>query len=523
MTGEPVEEPSAAEPFSAVAGLGPHGETAAERLREVHAELRKRGARDDAERLVVANRAAALRDFPALERLVEREHRLDQLEDLQHHEIRRITSLRNGTALLPLVITWLLLGWASLLYQRQLTAEPKLAAQPFLSLWQTRFGGGFILTFTETALTTVVLILAILWLTVRAHRAETTSSRVLADLDGRLDDAMDALAAAIAEDVVQPPVTAREWAQTAQEILAKTQDALRTTQETITTAISETKDLAETNRKLSADAREEMARLQQQAQDQVAGLQQRAQEQMAGLQQQAETLVAGLAKEVRDTLSAVREDNTQFIARTTQEALLVLRQAVTDNRQLVEQQMTPLFDGFRESLKDYRADHQVYRAAATELATEVTGLSGSAAVIASASSSHAEAAKAIDQQLQHIKRSQTDLVATVAQHSTDIKSAATALSEVATLLADRMRGDLETLTGDVVLAGKRIADVDAGLSVTTSELAKTMSALATTTSTLATTTGALRGAATQLANAAAASPARRGAWRRLLFRRGGGA
>ncbi|MEU4768015.1 hypothetical protein AB0H12_32670 [Actinosynnema sp. NPDC023794] len=510
MTGEPVEEPSATERFSAVAGLGPHGETAAARLGEVYEELLGLGATDDAERLVTVNRAAARRDFPMLERLVAREHQLDQLEDIQHHQVRRITSLRNATALLPLVITWLLLGWASLLYQRQLTADPGLAAQPFLSLWQTRFGGGLILTFTETALTTVVLILAILGLTVWAHRAETASSRVLADLAGRLDDAMDALANATADTVVQPPVTAQEWAQTAQEILAKTQDALSTTQTTINAAVKETKELAETNRKLSEDAHEKMAQLQEQAQ-----------QDMAELQQQAKTLVGDLAREVRDTLSAVREDNTQFIARTTQEALLVLQQAVADNRQLVEQQMTPLFDGFRESLRDYRADHQVYRAAATEMATEVTGLSESAAVIAAASSSHAEAAKSIDRQLEHIGRSQTNLVATVAEHSTTITSAATTLSEVATLLTGRMRGDLETLTSDVVLASKRIADVDAGLSITTGELAKTMSALASTTGTLATTAGALQGAATQLAKAAAASPARR-RWP-WPFRRGGGA
>ncbi|MEO6087695.1 MAG: hypothetical protein ABIQ18_31750 [Umezawaea sp.] len=499
MTGETVVEPLATESFAAVANLGPHGETSAEKLRAVHAELLSLGARNDAERLVTTNRAAELRDFPMLERLVEREHQLEQLEDIQHHQVRRIVSLRNATALLPLVITWLLLGWASLLYQRQLTATPELAAQPFLSLWQTRFGGELILTFTETALTTVVLILAILGLTVWAHRAETTSSRVLASLSGRLDDAMDALAAATVDSVVQPPVTAQEWAETAQEILVKTQDALHTTQVTITAAINETKELAETNRKLSANTQKEMAELQQ----------------------QARTLVADLASEVRDTLSAVREDNTQFITRTTQEALLVLRQAVADNRQLVEQQMTPLFDGFRESLKDYRADHQVYRAAATEMATKVTGLSESAAVIASASSSHAEAAKSIDQQLEHIKESQTNLVATVAEHSTNIRSAATALSEVATLLGDRMRGDLESLTRDVVLASKRIADVDAGLSTTTSELAKTTSTLASTTGTLATTAVALQGAATQLANAAAASPARRRTWRWLFSRDGG--
>ncbi|MCC8245551.1 hypothetical protein [Saccharothrix luteola] len=521
MTGEPVEEPSATEPFSAVADLGPHGETAAARLRAVHEELLSLGAGDDAERLVVANRAAALRDFPMLERLVVREHRLDQLEDLQHHQVRRITSLRNATALLPLVITWLLLGWASLLYQRQLTADPELAAQPFLSLWQTRFGGGLILTFTETALTTVVLILAILGLTVWAHRAETTSSRVLADLAGRLDDAMDALAAAAADNVVQPPVTAQEWARTAQEILTKTQEALSTTQATINAAVAETKGLAETNRKLSEDAHKEMAQLQQRAHEKMARLQEQAQQDMAELQKQAETLVGGLAREVRDTLGAVREDNTQFISRTTQEALLVLRQAVADNRQLVEQQMTPLFDGFRESLQDYRADHQVYRAAATEMATEVTGLSESASVIAAASSSHAEAAKSIDRQLEHIEQSQTNMVATVAEHSTTIKSAATGLSEVTALLTGRMRGDLETMTNDVVLASKRIADVDAGLSVTTAELAKTIGALASTTSTLATTAGALQGAATQLAKAAAASPARR-TWP-WPFRRGGGA
>lgn len=505
MTGETGVKPPAPKRFPAVADLGRHGRIAAEKLQAVHEKLVDHDAAADAERLIAVNQAAAQRDLPMLERLVERERRLDQLEELQHRKLRRVVSARNATALLPLVITWLLLGWSSILYQQQLNDHPELAPQPFLSLWQTRFGGQVILTFAETALTTVVLILTILVLTFWAHRTETSSGRVVDELTGLLDEAMDELAAATADTVVQPPVTAQEWAEAAQEILLKTQESLHLTQATITAAMNETKELAETNQRLSADTQKEMAELQL----------------------QARTLVADLAREVRDTLSAVREDNTQFIVRTTREALGVLEHAVTDNRQLVEQQMTPLFDGFRESLKDYRADHQVYRAAATEMATRVTGLSESAAVIATASTSHADAAKAIDRQLELIKESQTDLVTTVGKHSANIESAATSLSGVATLLSDSMRTDLETLTRDVVLAGKRIADADVGLSTAASELAKTSSTLTSATSALSTTAGALQGAAIQLATVAATGsvtgPAHRPSrWRRLL-RMGGGA
>lgn len=476
-----VEEGTSIGEFSSVAALGPHGEDAARKLRAVHERLRDLGAAGDAERLVAMERAAERRDFVTLERLAATQHSLDELSELRHRNVRRVTAVRNSVALLPLLVTWFLLGWASLSYQHQINANRKLVGEPFLALWQGRFGGESIPTFTETALTTVVLIVTILFLTMWAHRLESAANRVVQAVTTQVDEAVDAFAVAAETSTVRPPISAQDWAETAQRVLTQTHATLLATQEMIKAAVSETKELAEENRRVFEEGRKGMVEVQAQASD----------------------LVTGLAREVQETLVAVREDNAQFITRTAEEALQVLQQAATDNRQLVERHMTPLFEGFRESLKEYRADQKTYHDSAAELAGSVTELTKSAAVLAGSSKSYTEVATSIDRHLELIEKSQSEFTARVAEHSTGIETAATSLREVTDLLGVRMRADLEALSRNVVTAGTRIAEVD--------------DSLAKTSATLQTTTRALRDAATKLAGAARW---RGGLWG--LFRRGGG-
>jgi len=466
------------DPFASVADLRPYGEDAAQKLRAVHDELLRHGAAGDAQRLRTINTAAEQRDFGSLERLAIRGHSLDELSEIKHGRVRLVVGWRNVAALLPLLVTWLLLGWASISYHRALTEHPEQSTEPFLALWQGRFGGEVIPTFAETAIAAFVLLTVVLLLTVRAHRLESSSNRVVSDVAANTDEAMSALALCAETGKIRPPVSAEEWARAAQQVLTETQAMIEA-------AVRDTTALAATNKQISQTAHTAMA----------------------DLQVQAKELVTSLARETTETMVAVREDNAQFIARTAEEAKLVIQQATAANRQLIEHHMTPLFDGFRVSLNEYRADHEVYRASAVALSGGVAELTKSAATLAASAQSYIEVATSIDAHLKLIESSQSRFVGEVAGHSQSIATAATALREVAELLSGRMRGDLEELARNVVNAGAGLAAIDHRLVGTSTSLEAT--------------TRAMRDAADRFA-AIGALPPRPGAWQRLVRRLRGG-
>jgi hypothetical protein len=481
--------PGVAKSFAHVAGLGPHGKDAAEKLSVVRDKLLTLGAAADAERLLAVDKAAERRDFEALERLTVTERSLDELIEVQHSRVRRLVGWRNATALLPLMITWLLLGWATWDYHRELTLHPQLSREPFLILWEQRFGGMFIPNFAETALTSFVLLGVVLYLTVRAHNLESRSGSQIVELGSELDDAMNSLALAAETSAVRPPETAAEWAEAAQRVLTETQGM-------IATAVRDTEKLAQANNEISKTAEQAMTKLQA----------------------RAEEFVAGLAEEVKELMLAVRADAAQVVTRTAEEATNVLQQAGEANRQLVEQQMTPLFEGFRASLDDYRADQQVYRTSAAALAGGVAELTKSAAVMAQSSGSYTEIAKSIDEQLRLIGTSQTDFVKRITENSQSIATATTAMREVTDLMTGPMRTDIEVLAKNVVEASARLVAIDRDLATTTTALGETTGAMQRTASSLADAAAAAARAASAASATATAAARLRGPRRFWPFR-----
>ncbi|MEV6495512.1 hypothetical protein AB0M20_43880, partial [Actinoplanes sp. NPDC051633] len=368
-------------PFEQVRLLGPHGAEAADKLAAAHAELTSRGADNDAVRLMAIDQAAARRDFPALERIGAGEQPLNELTAIEHRAVRRVVGWRNAVALLPLIATWCFLGWASWCYQELLEANPKLSTEPFLVLWQQRFRGSTIPTFAETALIAFALLFVVLLLTVRAHSLEGQANAAVAAVSTKVDDAMETLALAVQTSNVRPPDTAREWAEAAQRVLSETQqmiaDVEGRTRDLLAEAVAETSRLAQENNRITASAEQAVQELHQQGRE----------------------LIAALAQEIQDTVVAVRADNEQFIGRTTTEATAVLQQAVEANQRLLDQQLSPLFKGFHESLEEYRSDQLAYRTSAEAMAQGVTGLTEATKELADSSKSYTTVASSIDQHL----------------------------------------------------------------------------------------------------------------------------
>src|SRR4051794_19392113 len=198
--------------FPGVAALGgPHAEIAAARMRDAYLELQAAGADVAVERLLEIDRVASRRDFATLEVLAVSDPLLEDLSEVHHARVRRILGWRNSVALVPLLLTWLFLGWASLLYQRQLASDPGLATRPFLVLWEQRFGGRFVPTFSGTALTAFAFLTIVLLLTIRAHRVETRMTDVQRRAVTKVDTAISALTISIERANERPPISAQEW------------------------------------------------------------------------------------------------------------------------------------------------------------------------------------------------------------------------------------------------------------------------------------------------------------------------
>jgi hypothetical protein len=449
-------ERAPAEPFEHVAALEPHGPDAKDKLQQAYDRLLRLGAHGDAERLRAADQAAERGERSAIERLATADHPLTALAEIQHARTRRVVILRNTAVLLPLVLTWFFLGWASLYYRDQLAKSPELSTQPFLVLWQQHFGGRLIPTFAQVAGLSCGLLLVVLVLTVWAHWRESRASREFAAVAGQVDDAMMALALAAETSAIRPPISAAEWAGAAQRVLADTQQL-------ITNAVRDVKELARTNNQIAATAQQAMEALQTQSQE----------------------FVAGLARETGQVLEAVRVDNAQVVARTAEEAKQVLQQAGAANKQLIEQQMTPLFKGFQASLAEYRADQQTYHASASALARAVTELTASAAVLTASSESSTKIAGSIDEHLRVVGASQREFVTRVTESSQSVSTAASAISAVAGLMTGQMRSDIEALARNVVDASASLATIDRNLGATVSALQTTTRAMQATAAGLA--------------------------------------
>lgn len=108
--------------------------------------------------------------------------------------------IRNVLVLVPIFLTWFALAEASKAYARYVALNPDAVAQPFLLLWENRFGGQaspLAPTFSVVALVDAILLGLIIALTLFAHgrredredRIAATAAAFQADLDNTLAEA----------------------------------------------------------------------------------------------------------------------------------------------------------------------------------------------------------------------------------------------------------------------------------------------------------------------------------------------
>ncbi len=477
---------SSASTFKHVADLEPHGNQAAQKLTDLHDELSRQGATSDAERLRTADEAARLRDFDGLQRFLASGIPLDELYERQHGRVGRIAGWRNAVALAPLMLTWLALAVASWAYHVQVQADPGRVTDPFLVLWQERFNGMAVPTFAETAVLSFLLLFVVLTLTIWAHRRETAANRTIALVDKLADEVLNALGLAVEAGTMRPPDNAKEWAEAASRVLAETQQMIKT-------AARDTSRLAKNNADLAQAANERLARLQQ----------------------HGEEMLKGVGEETRQVMLVLQRQSEQITTRVGEEATQVLKQAGEANRQVVEQQMTPLFEGFKTSLAEYRLDQETYRDSAAKLAAGAAHLSTAASGLSGGVDAYTTVARSIDQKLASLDATQVAFAGKIDEHSTGIRSAAAELHDVAKLITGDMKSDMEALAQNVVKAGVSLAATERSLSATARSLEAATRAMGSTAADLAAAAAAVEMAARTM-SAGSAPVRRRRFWARMF-------
>jgi methyl-accepting chemotaxis protein len=245
---------------------------------------------------------------------------------------------------------------------------------------------------------------------------------------------MDAVREAVRHGTPAAPQSAEEWAVAAQQILNHTQRVLDE-------SVQQTKDLVAENRKITESAR-------------VA---------LETVRADAHTFVEKLSGDTRSTLQAIQDQNKQFIERTAEEALGLLKAALEANRTLFVDEMRPLVKDFRTTLEDFVRHHETYRDSAQLLAASSTSMDESARVLAGSAKSYTEIATSIDDHLRILEGTQEEFVGRVTSSADSMRSASDTMLEVSKALSGDVKTEIEKLARNVVNASADVASINKSL------------------------------------------------------------
>jgi hypothetical protein len=426
--------------FPCVADLGGEAaETAAESLSTVCDELTKSGVDTAVRRMRNVDAVVATMPFPVVERLVAPDRVLAELDEVQTRPVRRLHSLRNQAALFPLLLTWLSIGFVVL-------SQNDTALVPILG---------------TVALVDALLIGWVVMLTRQVHSREQAATREYDRIAEQLDAAIRSLATAMASHAARSPANAEEWADATRAVL---EDARRQTTE-LFEATKATVDQASAN--------------------------------LTSVHTETEKLVTMLAEQSRKTLESLQQANEQMVTRVAKEAVAVLNSAVAEDRALVGEQLAPLVEQFQANVESFGRGFESYQENTAAFVAVTSDVGVATKALGDSAKSYTDIAESIEAHLRNIEGSQQTFIQQVTESARNMGTAAGAMETMSTLLSDRLRADLETITVQLNSSSARLAAVDTNLVTTTEALGQAA--------------GQLRGAADALGGAA---KRRRRPWRR---------
>ena len=382
-------------------------------LRKVYSALVSEGVTASAKRLLLAAEHADELGPEELYRFLDPGRIISELEEIRGKRTRRLSAIRNALALVPLLLTWLALAFASVEYQQYIDSGKGDIHRPFLILWQEGFGGTTPFTFSTTAGLDFFFLILILIFTVWAQSSDSRTLQAVRELGDDVDEAVASLMTASRSGVIVPRNTEpKDWAAVVQATITR---AMNDVQTTITTALANTEKL------------------------------------------------------ITESRTATNE--------LTNEAKSVVVSVGAANHDLMEQQMRPLISQFRLTVDDLKQGVDAYDQSLGTISTTVTQLGGAATTLATASqalashaSTYSATATSIDSHIQQLGDTQTHFVGQVSGAAGDMKRAADAVQHLAVQINQDMVDNLEA-------ASRNLANVNVQINQTALTLSRTIQQL----------------------------------------------
>ncbi|GAA4232492.1 hypothetical protein GCM10022254_32510 [Actinomadura meridiana] len=385
---------------------------AAEKLIIVAAELAKSGVTTAERRIRDIDAVVDSLPFPVVERLVAPDRVLAELDDVQARPVRELHSLRNQTALLPLVLTWLSIGFAVMIHGTSLLVP----------------------VYSTVAVVDAVLIGTVVALTRAVHSKEQAAAAEYYRIAEQVDAAMKALAIAMAGHAASTPENPEDWAVAAREVLEETRKQTAELFESTTAAVD------------------------------------KASENLASVHTETEKLVGLLAEQSGKTLDSLRQANEQMVARVAKEAVDVLNSAVAEDRALVSEHLAPLIEQFQANVESFTRGFDAYQEDISAFVAVTSDVGVATKALGESAASYTDTAESIDTHLRSIESSQQAFIENVTESARNMGTAAGAMETMSKLLSDRLRADLETITRQLTSSSAGLAAVDTNLVQTTDAL-----------------------------------------------------
>jgi hypothetical protein len=274
----------------------------------------------------------------------------------------------------------------------------------------------------------------VVWLTRQTHAAEETAAGEYEALAVGVDVAVRSLALAMQTRATLEPANAQEWAVAAREVLT--------------------------------DTRQQTDKLFEKT---VAAVE-KADENLATVHAKTAEMITMLAGQTGKALDSLQQANEQMVASVAKEAISVLNSAVVEDRALVGEQLAPLVEQFQANVESFGRSYDTYQENTAAFVAVTSDVGVATTALGESAKLHSEIAGSIDTHLRNIDGSQQNFIAQVTDSARNMGTAAAAMETMSTLLSDRLRGDLESITRQLNDSSARLTSVDTNLERTTEAL-----------------------------------------------------
>lgn len=486
---------SATPHFSKLSGLGQGaGKDAARELGEVCAQLRRVGASHAAKRIEDIDDKVGKVPFEALKQLIAPKRTIEDFAAHSERTVRQENSsggrgkflwssvrgthlVRNVLVLIPLITTWLMLGGAAWRYQGELNANPDAGKQPFLLLWQQRFGTWWFPSFAEVAVADVFFLLIVVVFTWRVHRAEHAAERAADQFAELLYDALGSLEAVVTPGRIPTPVAAEDLpdaiGRVMNEIRIATESLMKTSQQAVEAAQGAIEAV-------SGQLDDTLGKNQQF----LADLQGRNQEFLADFQGTTQLLINEFKEAVLVTLTSVTDQNRHFIENTRETNQQVLEA-------LVRGQIGPLLTEVQGVVNQFKAQQSAHTTAVTRLADGVGDIQASASGLAGSAQAFTGSTRSIADSLATMAGAQQRFASQVEESAQSMTTASSAMTEVKDALHTELHERLQAMTGNITGASDSLRDAQGSLATMASALATSARDLKDATASMRSTIGQL--------------------------------